>query len=81
VVGEFVAQSESAESILEALIRSGIHHGSHNILWLIIVKLKSLLLKIHLLHGCCVYICDFQREQSWERWVRDKKHQLTEGQG
>ena len=25
-----------------------------------------------------VYICDFHREQCWERWVKDHKHGLTE---
>ena len=24
-----------------------------------------------------VYLCDFHREQAWERWVRDKHHNLT----
>ena len=22
---------------------------------------------------CKVYLCDFHREQAWERWVKDKK--------
>lgn len=25
-----------------------------------------------------VYICDFHREQCWERWVKDHKHGLTD---
>ena len=24
-----------------------------------------------------VYLCDFHREQAWERWVREKKHALS----
>ena len=28
-----------------------------------------------------VYICDFHREQCWERWVKDHKHGLTEIEG
>ena len=24
-----------------------------------------------------VYLCDFHREQAWERWVHDKKHGLS----
>ena len=28
-----------------------------------------------------VYLCDFQREQAWERWVRDKHHNLTGYEG
>ena len=27
------------------------------------------------------FICDFHREQAWERWVRDHKHGLTKEQG
>ena len=27
-----------------------------------------------------VYICDFLREQCWERWVKDGKHGLTENE-
>ena len=26
---------------------------------------------------CKVYLCDFHREQAWERWVKDKKHGLS----
>ena len=28
-----------------------------------------------------VYICDFHREQCWERWVKDHKHGLTNDEG
>ena len=24
-----------------------------------------------------VFLCDFHREQAWERWVKDHKHGLT----
>ena len=27
--------------------------------------------------GTVVYICGFHREQAWERWVKDHKHDLT----
>ena len=27
-----------------------------------------------------VYICEFHREQAWERWVKKKKHGLSEVQ-
>lgn len=26
---------------------------------------------------CKAYLCDFHREQAWERWVRDRKHGLN----
>ena len=28
-----------------------------------------------------VYLCNFHREQSWERWVKDHKHGLTKDEG
>ena len=27
-----------------------------------------------------VYLCDFHREQAWERWVKEKKHGLSDHQ-
>ena len=30
---------------------------------------------------CKVYLCDFHREQCWERWVKDKKHGLSPTDG
>ena len=30
---------------------------------------------------CKVYLCDFHKEQSWERWVKDHKHGLTSEEG
>ena len=26
---------------------------------------------------CKTYLCDFHREQCWERWVKDRKHGLS----
>lgn len=31
--------------------------------------------------GTTLYLCDFHREQAWERWVRDKKHDLSSEDG
>jgi len=28
--------------------------------------------------GCDVYICDFHREQSWERWTSTSKHGVSD---
>ena len=28
-----------------------------------------------------IFVCDFHREQAWERWVKDKKHGLSNVQG
>ena len=27
-----------------------------------------------------VYLCDFHREQAWERWVKDHKHGLSQSE-
>ena len=27
--------------------------------------------------GTTVYLCDFYREQAWERWIRERKHRLS----
>ena len=31
--------------------------------------------------SCKVYLCDFHREQAWERWVKDRKHGLSPDEG
>ena len=28
-----------------------------------------------------IFVCDFHHEQAWERWVKDKKHGLSDTQG
>ena len=33
------------------------------------------------LPGTVVYLCDFHREQARERWVKDRKHQLSSEDG
>lgn len=31
--------------------------------------------------NCKTYLCDFHREQCWERWVKDRKHGLSQQDG
>jgi len=78
VVGEFIVLSESAEDIQEALSVLQEWNTSWKPQYVMVDYCKA---EIETFTGCCVYICDFHREQAWERWVRDKKHQLTESQG
>lgn len=78
VVAEFIVQSESAihiEEALQILI-------SWNSEW----KPKFFMTdfseaEIKALETCFpdskVYLCDFHREQAWERWTRDSKHGLS----
>ena len=78
VVAEFIVQSESAKDIEEAIrvLRSW------NPEW----KPKFFMTdyseaEIAALETCFpdtkVYLCDFHREQAWERWTRDSSHGLS----
>lgn len=78
VVAEFIAQSESATHIEEAL--------QILISWNPNWKPKFFMTdyseaEIAALETCfpdvTVYLCDFHREQAWERWTRDSKHGLS----
>ena len=33
--------------------------------------------KIQFFQVIYIYLCDFHREQCWERWVKDRNHNLT----
>ena len=30
---------------------------------------------------CKVFLCDFHREQAWERWIKERKHGLSNEDG
>ena len=82
VVGEFISQIETAESIKEALFILQEWNPSWKPKYFMVDYCEAEITALeNMFVGCCVYICDFHREQAWERWVRDKKHQLTEAQG
>ena len=79
VVAEFIIQSETAECIYEALSIL----KSWNPKWepqfyitdysdVEIAAVNKLFPKTQ------VYLCEFHREQAWERWVKDKKHGLSD---
>ena len=44
-----------------------------------IPKLKSAFESVF--PSASVFLCDFHREQAWTRWVRDRKHGLTDEEG
>lgn len=81
-VADFVLQSETAEQISEALkILS-----SWNPKWQPPYFMTDFSeAEIEAIQGtfpaCKVYLCDFHREQAWERWVKDKKHGLSSDDG
>ena len=78
VVAEFVTQSETAENIAEAL--SVIKQW--NVAWsppfFMTDNSEAEQLAItNVFADCEIYLCDFHREQCWERWVKDHNHNLT----
>ena len=81
VVVEFVVQSESTDDIQEALCILQEWNSSWKPQYFMVDYCEAEISAIeNTFSDCCVYVCDFHREQAWERWVRDKKHQLTKGQ-
>ena len=78
VVSEFILESETTENISEALqILQNWNPEWNPMFWMCDysdAEISAL--------ECCfpdttVYLCDFHREQAWERWVKDGKHGLT----
>ena len=82
VVAEFITQSETAEHILEALFIL----KSWNLDWQPKFFMSDYSEAEHdaleqAFPGIKVFLCDFHREQCWERWVCDTKHGLTKEEG
>ena len=79
VVAEFIIQSETTEMIFEALsvIKSWNPAWSPNYFITDYSDVEMGAIK-KLLPDTQLYLCDFHREQSWERWVKDRKHGLSD---
>ena len=78
VVAEFILESESTESISEALHILHCWNPEWNPKFWMCDYSDAEISALE----CCfpdtiVYLCDFHREQAWERWVKDGKHGLT----
>ena len=81
VVAEFIVESESADSIKEALsILQGWNPEWKPAFFMSDYSEAEMNAVESLFPGVKVYICDFHREQAWERWVKDHKHNLTSSQ-
>ena len=78
VVAEFIAQSESATHIEEALkiLISWNPNWKPNYFMTDYSEAEIAALET-CFPGVTVYLCDFHREQAWERWTRDSKHGLS----
>ena len=78
VVAEFIVQSESQCCIEEALsiIKSWNPNWKPNFFMTDYSEAEISALEA-LFPSTKIYLCDFHREQAWERWVKNHKHGLT----
>ena len=78
VVGELIVQTESAACIKEALdvLKKWNPNWSPTFFMSDYSEAEITSLET-VFPNALVYICDFHREQSWERWVKDHQHGLT----
>lgn len=82
VVAEFVIQSETANEISEALsvIKKWNPAWDPAFFMSDYSEAESLAIET-VFPEATLYLCDFHREQSWERWMKDRKHGLTTEEG
>ena len=79
VVAEFVLQAENTDYIFEALsiVKSWTHNWDPK--YFITDYSDAEMSAINkLFPQTQLYLCEFHREQAWERWVKDRKHGLSE---
>ena len=78
VVAEFIVQSESADCIKEAIsvLRQWNPEWCPQFFMADFSEAEIQALESSFPNSF-VYLCDFHREQAWERWVHDKKHELS----
>ena len=82
VVAEFIVQTETATHIQEALtILKGWNPSRHPNFIMCDYSEAEIMAMESAFPLTIVYICDFHREQCWERWVKDHKHRLSETKG
>ncbi|XP_047145632.2 uncharacterized protein LOC124818650 [Hydra vulgaris] len=79
VVGLFVCENETEESISEALLLIKSWNNDLNPKYgmsdYCVEEINSL---EKVFEGCVVFICDFHREQAWDRWLKTKCNGLME---
>ena len=81
VVAEFVTQSETACQIGEALQIIKMWNPKWNPAFFMSDYSEAELLAIEqVFPESKTFLCDFHREQAWERWTKDHKHGLTSEQ-
>jgi len=78
VVAEFVVQSEESDKIHEAIEVIKQWNPKWNPRYFMCDYSETELLALEAsFPGVKVYLCDFHREQAWERWAKNTKHGLT----
>ena len=81
VVAEFVVQSETAENISEALAKLKLWNPNWCPLYFMSDYSEAELVALEeIFPATTVYLCDFHREQAWDRWARDHKHGLSQSE-
>ena len=82
VTAEFITQTETNEQTEEALniLKSWNPNWSPTYFTSDYSEAEILAIE-SAFPGTHVYLCDFHREQSWERWIKDHKHGLTKDDG
>ena len=79
VAAEFLVQSETNEQIKEALNLLKQWNPLWSPTYFMCDYSKAEILAIETAFPTAtVYLCDFHREQSWERWVKNHQHGLTD---
>ena len=82
VVAELIVQSESANEIASALriIKRWNPEWTPPFFMSDYLEAERLA-TMEVFPECTVYLCNFHREQAWERWVRDHHHKLSKDEG
>ena len=78
IVADFVVQSETIELISEALRVLQSWNADFNPPCFMTDYSDAEIGAIEsIFPNCKVFLCDFHREQAWERWVKERKHGLS----
>ena len=81
VAAEFLVHSETNEQIEEALNILKQWNPLWSPVYFMCDYSEAEILAIETAFPCAtVYLCDFHREQCWERWVKNHKHGLTDNE-
>ena len=82
VVAEFIIQSKTSDDIFEALSVLKAWNPDWNPKFYLLDYSDAEIAAVKKLFPCTtVYLCEFHREQAWERWVKEKRHGLSDVDG